>query len=571
EGHAKQRALAKERRAAKPNADSIARSKQIWERLRRKSHVPLDERQKLVGELFTLISGRVSDFVFKHDSVRVVQCALKYANPSQREMIVNELQGSVVPLAESKYGKFLVAKMVVEGNRGIKDTIIPQFYGHVKRLINHAEAGWILDDIYRQVATKDQKTRLLQEWFGAEFAMADSPIGDLSSVLNQSPEKRKPVLSHLHKTISTLVGKQMTGFTMLHDAMWQYYTTLDPASDSHAEFLELLRSDIETAAEGDSSTGGDLLRNLAFTHSGSRLVCHALAHGTAKSRKAILKCYKDAVSIMAYDSNASLVLLTALDVVDDTKLSAKTILADVLAVDGKEADGKEVDSKKVEERLNRREAALTNLSARCVALWPLLAESSSGGSALPETANFLLPPTEREFISSLRAIRSTSSKKDPQTRASELRAYASPLLLELAEKRAAALSLTSFGCRCLAEILLCAQGEKCGAKISVAKLAEGVERAGCQRNRHVDRMFKTLLLGGHFNPATKQVDLVHPRLCFADVFFPAIKGQLVEWTTSPSSFVVVALLESPDVGDVIKAQARKILSKNAKKVEAVKE
>jgi len=40
EAHAKQRALAKERKAAKPNSDIIGRSKKIWERLRRKSHVP---------------------------------------------------------------------------------------------------------------------------------------------------------------------------------------------------------------------------------------------------------------------------------------------------------------------------------------------------------------------------------------------------------------------------------------------------------------------------------------------------------------------------------------------------
>lgn len=55
------------------------------------------------------------DFVFKHDSVRVIQCALKYANQQQRKNIVSELKQDIRPLAESKYGKFLVAKMVVEG------------------------------------------------------------------------------------------------------------------------------------------------------------------------------------------------------------------------------------------------------------------------------------------------------------------------------------------------------------------------------------------------------------------------------------------------------------------------
>jgi pumilio homology domain family member 6 len=111
----KQRALAKERKAAKPNADSIARSKKIWERLRRKSHVPLEERKALVAELFDIVTGRVKDFVFKHDSVRVIQCALKYSNMAQRKIIAEELKGEFRILAESRYGKFLVAKLVVEG------------------------------------------------------------------------------------------------------------------------------------------------------------------------------------------------------------------------------------------------------------------------------------------------------------------------------------------------------------------------------------------------------------------------------------------------------------------------
>jgi pumilio family protein 6 len=115
EAHAAQRALAKERKAAKPNADIIGRSKKIWERLRRKSHVPTEERKALVSELFEIITGRVRDFVFKHDSVRVIQCALKYSNMQQRKQIVTELRTDMRELAESKYGKFLVAKMVVEG------------------------------------------------------------------------------------------------------------------------------------------------------------------------------------------------------------------------------------------------------------------------------------------------------------------------------------------------------------------------------------------------------------------------------------------------------------------------
>jgi pumilio family protein 6 len=115
EAHAKQKALAKERKAAKPNADIIERSKKLWEKLRLKSHVEKDERKKLVAELFEIITDRVKDFVFKHDSVRVIQTAIKYSTMEQRRMIARELKGEFRTLAEGKYSKFLIAKLVEKG------------------------------------------------------------------------------------------------------------------------------------------------------------------------------------------------------------------------------------------------------------------------------------------------------------------------------------------------------------------------------------------------------------------------------------------------------------------------
>ena len=121
-------------------------------------------------ELFEIITGRVKEFVFKHDSVRVIQCALKYANPAQKKQIAEELGGSYRDLAESRYAKFLVAKLVMLGDE-VRDLIVQEFYGHVKRLIKHPEAGWIVDDIYRGAATAHQKAILLREWYGPEFVV----------------------------------------------------------------------------------------------------------------------------------------------------------------------------------------------------------------------------------------------------------------------------------------------------------------------------------------------------------------------------------------------------------------
>lgn len=71
-----------------------------------------EERRGLVKELFEIVTGRVKDFVFKHDSVRVVQTAVKYSTIEQRRMIARELKGEFKLLAEGKYSKFLIAKLL---------------------------------------------------------------------------------------------------------------------------------------------------------------------------------------------------------------------------------------------------------------------------------------------------------------------------------------------------------------------------------------------------------------------------------------------------------------------------
>ncbi|KAK3622495.1 Pumilio y domain member 6 [Elasticomyces elasticus] len=566
EAHAKQRQQARERKAGKPNADAIARSKKIWERLRRKSHVPAAERKELVTELFEIITGRVRDFVFKHDSVRVIQCALKYADKTQRRIIVDELRSDVRALAESRYGKFLVAKMVVEGDQAVRDIIAPEFYGHVKRLMNHPEAGWIVDDIYRQIASSRQKAVMLREWYGTEFALAnrdgklstDETTSDLKVILEENPEKRRPILDFLHQIINSFLQKKLTAFTMLHDGMLQYFLALEPNTEPHTAFLDLMKADIETKVEAkdsnDASGGGDLFRNLAFTKSGSRLVCLALAYGSAKDRKIILRCFKDTVQLMAFDQYAKMVLVTGLDVPDDTKMSGKAIVSELAA---QSVVGSE------EMRLNTFESVAISLTARVPLLYPLAG-----------AAKWLMNEQDKTILEEVHAIRATTSKKDPELRRKGLLEYLAPPVLDLVTQSASNLVKTSFGCQVITETLLEAHSEgtadaRNAAKQAVAELAQGDpnEEGHVALDASAGRMLKTLVLGGAFDATTKTTKMSEPRLGFAEALYPIIKDRLVEWACSPSSFVVVSLLESEDVEGSVKAEVREALKKAKKAVQ----
>ncbi|KAF2833130.1 pumilio domain-containing protein [Ophiobolus disseminans] len=550
EAHAKQKALAKERKAAKPNADAIDRSKKLWEKLRLKSHIEKEERKGLVKELFEIIEGRVKDFVFKHDSVRVIQTAIKYSTMEQRRMIARELKGEFRTLAEGKYSKFLIAKLVEKGDPEIRDLIIQEFYGHVKRLINHPEAAWIMDDIYRAVATPEQKARLLREWYGPEFAIKglESQVtasSELSTILKESPEKRKPILDYLENQINSLIQKKLTGFTMLHDAMLQYFLVCEPGTEQANDFLEHLKPD-PTLKEGEEADNVDLLKNLAFTKSGSRLMSLCFAYGTAKDRKLFLRPYKDTIELMAFDVNAHHVLLAALAVTDDTKLSSKSIFGELLP-------NNDTLAEKVLNLIN-------DARARTVLLYPFVSD-----------AKWLLDDNTRERLAELYAIRQTTSKKDPNTRMHEVAKNIEPQLLAAVTERASDFASFPFGLQFMGEVLVGAPevepAKRKEALSVVAKLSQIIldSKDDNKATSHGKNMLKTLVQGGKFDPTTKKVVPVEPALGFADLLWDEVKGSVVDWATGQGSFVVVGLTEAEDFER--KSEVLKALKKERKRLE----
>ncbi|KAL4916267.1 armadillo-type protein [Aspergillus aurantiobrunneus] len=543
ESHIKQKALQQERKAAKPNADQIARSKKLWERLRRKSHVPLEERKKLIAELFDIITGRVKDFVFKHDSVRVIQTALKYANAEQRKQIARELKGSYVELAQSKYAKFLIGKMIVHGDSDIRDLVISEFYGKVKRLIRHPEGSWILDDIYRAVATPEQQAHLLREWYGAEFAIFRAnttdkkPTAELSTILEEDPAKRSPIMHFLLELINQLIQKKTTGFTMLHDAMLQYFLNVKPGTTESTDFIELIKGDEE----------GDLIKNLAFTKSGARLMCLALAYSTAKDRKQLTRFYKDTIKMMAGDLHGHLVLLAAYEVIDDTKLTSKLIFPELLNQSISD------DAARNEELLYQ----VTDLTARIPILYPFASDNKP---------KWLLPYSDHPVLAEIREIRKETSKKDPAVRRQELVKAASPTLLDLIAARAGTLLESSFGCQFIAEVLFDADnsdGKKDTALAAVAEAAKSL--SDTKDSPFVGRMLKSLVQGGRFNSAEKKVEKVSPPLNFHGLLYVQISEEIMAWATGSNVYVIVALAESDEFEK--KSELLKALKKGKKALE----
>ncbi|KAJ2896630.1 putative cpl domain-containing protein [Zalerion maritima] len=541
ERHEEQKRLARERKLAKPFGEQLHRLKKIWERLRRKSHVPKEERQTLVKELFDITTGHFKELVMKHDAVRIVQTALKYSTPMQRKCIARELQGSYVSLASNKYSKFLIDKLLGYEDDEIRDLIIPEFYGRVRKLMLHPDAGWVLDDIYRKAATKEQKSRLLREWYGPEFAIfkdvdGEAPVTDLSKIIEQEPSKRGSIMKSLKDLIDLMIKKGFTSFTSLHDAMLQYFGQVRPGTDEHRQFIDVC-----------VDPEGDIPKHLPFTSAGSHLASLILAHGTAKDRKSMIRGFKDAVQMMSIDTYGHLVILVAYEVVDDTVLVSKSIISQILAPSSEE---------------NKHEVvhlAANDLFARTTLLYLFDGPSKA---LFPSQLS-----RDLGILKEVADIRETTSKKDSAVRRAELvDTVSKPLLAAIAEMPND-MATTPFGAQFVADVLLGATGEKEAAVQAVAALASGDTNDPVHLANYpfTGRMFKALVQGGKFDKAQGKIIPVSPPLRFADAFYEHIQGQEVGWATGPSSFAVLSLLECDDFSE--RKTLKKVLRKNKSMLE----
>ncbi|EPS40728.1 hypothetical protein H072_5381 [Dactylellina haptotyla CBS 200.50] len=514
ESHAVQKKLANDRRQAKPNADIIQRSKKIWERLRRKSHVPLDERKKLTDELFTIVTGRVKELVFKHDASRVIQTAVKYGSAERRQEIARELAGEYVQLAESAYGKYLVVKLMHYGTAATREMIITEFYGHVRKMAKHREACYVIDDAYREYATPLQKAAIIREFYGVEYAIFKDGSKDssLRPLVEANPEKRPLIMKSLWELINQMVEKNMTFLTILHKAMLEYVLNVKPETSEATELIEQVK---------------EHLGNISFSKDGAQVIMRCFAWGTAKDRKIMLKNLKPSIQDLYADENGCMVLAAVFDVVDDTVLVSKTVFPEIQS---KLDDG----------------SAATHAVAKIPLLYPLAGRETR-----------LMHPQRIQLLEGLDPIRAQTSKKDSKARQQELKKALSPALIKTVVSHAADLATAPAGSQFICEVLISADGDKSEAAEAVAALAE-VEEA--RENKDLGRLLKTLVSEGFYKNKTQTMQLSDPPIEFYKYLLPKIQSDLLSWATGGNSYLIATLLESERVPEAEKSKIRKSLS-----------
>ena len=509
-------------RSARPHAAAVDEANKMWERLR-SDKTDAEERARLIDDVLTLFEGKTMSVLQKHDAARVLQSCFKNGSAAQRDRLMKGITGEVYALACSHYGHSLLISILRHGSSAHKQLLFDELKAKTGELLVHSEGSAVLQLLYSEVATGEQKNEMYRALWSKEMALFDSggnlKLTSLAQLFEADPLCKSRVLHRLEILLSKAARKGLAITTLVQRAA--------------AEMLE----------HGDASQRAELVASfreqavhVMHTRDGARIACGCLRHGDAKDRKAVLKAMKGYVSKAALDPHGALVLSVALEAVDDTVLLSKSLLAEL-------------------------QPELLGLSLHPHGNLPIL--------------QVLAPRSKTHFSASqldvMGDIDPAASKKDPAQRRTELLATLLPAILKLSAAHAATLACSTHGAAVLYESLRVATGGEEGLGLEADALSA-----------HLPPLFRAIADAAVEPPPSREEDEGTTAAAYADVAVVAhpygarllkklvqaheglalelrtrLAGKLSSWATRGAGWVVLALLENRATSQTVRDELAK--------------
>ncbi|XP_047227648.1 pumilio homolog 3 [Girardinichthys multiradiatus] len=401
--------------------DIIRQCKGVWGNLRRKK-CDEEQKKKLMKELHGLIRGKMKQMAFAHDSVRVLQCFIQFGNQKQRWEVFEELKDGVLAMSKSSYGKHVVKKLLMYGNKELVAAVIQMFKGHIRQMLRHAAASTIVEYAYNDKAVLAQRLMIIDELYGPTYTICKSlEHNTIEKVVKENPEKLENIMDETKQVIVPLTQKeQVIKHSVVHKVFLDFF--LLAPDKQRSEMIESIR---------------EAVVYMAHTHDGARVAMRCLWHGTAKDRKVIIKTMKTYMVKFATGEFGHMVLLAIFDCVDDTKLVKQAVLSEILST---------------------LPEVIGNKHGKKVLLYLLS----------PRDPAHMLPEIVKELE---QGDGNANSKKDMATRRRELLEAVSPALLEYLCENAATMVKDKATSVTISDILASACGDLRPAMTAVAQLA----------------------------------------------------------------------------------------------------
>ncbi|KXZ52825.1 hypothetical protein GPECTOR_8g209 [Gonium pectorale] len=307
----------------KKNWDVIQDVVQAWEKLRPKE-TPDAERKQLVVTIMKKITGKLLELSNHHTASRVIQFCVRYGNDTDRRVVMEEVRANIIELSKSKYGHFLVRKLINTAKKEDVPGIVRLFRGHVAQLLRQPYGADVITDVYDVASTADRNA-LCAEFYGKEFVLFDGISGEASRlhslkqlIAGVPPAKQRAIIQHMTKALTPIMEKAILHPPITHRLVKDYLECSTGLS-------------VEEAVETLAQTGEAVLR-MVHTHEGAAAACMVLGYGTPRDRKRLVRAMKGHVGAMAADEWGHAVLCMALGCVDDTSLTGKVLLPEIKEV-----------------------------------------------------------------------------------------------------------------------------------------------------------------------------------------------------------------------------------------------
>jgi len=291
--------------------DAFKKATKMWEDMR-DDKCQKEQRVKLCNQMAQLFYGNVTAWLKNAGGSRMLQHLIEHGDDDIRKRIFTEIDSkeTVLNFTKDVHHQKIVMKFIRHGTKAQRAKILSYFSGKIVSLTKHNIATHVIELAYGEFSTAQQRSEMLQEFFGPMFALfKEEDVKSLEDVLKKHPDKKEAILAALQKGLQAMLHKGVLNNTLILSLMREYLLFCD---DKERQTV------VESIQDG--------LLAVVHTRDGARIAMLCLWHGSAKQRKTILKSFKEHLMEVATTEHANTVLMAAIDCVDDTKFLAKAVL-----------------------------------------------------------------------------------------------------------------------------------------------------------------------------------------------------------------------------------------------------
>lgn len=312
---AKQKELREQRRKSKTKDlyELSVGAKKIYETLKRKSTT---NKEKLVADLHEKLNkdNTYSRIATSHDTARVIQCMIKNASEELRMQIADKLLPDVYEISTSKYGHHCITSLLKNGTKPLWAKVVDGIIKHVVKMANHSFSGAIVDSVYNEYATNEQKAFMRQAFYSEIYQQTkDKNVTCMKDTWETNAYMKKTVLSTVKGHLVQAANKQLTDNALLHTLLLDFLQ--EAAELERNEVIELYLPHLAA---------------ISSTKDGTSAAIFCFLNSVVKDRRAALKTLKPFVEKLSVHEHGHRLVLCIMNCYDDTVILGKQIVAVIM-------------------------------------------------------------------------------------------------------------------------------------------------------------------------------------------------------------------------------------------------